>query len=148
MRARYNTQLTPFDGFALMDDALRTFRALREPGAWRAASAWAGGPEARVETTDEGWTLSADLPGVKAEDLQIEAEGEVLRVKAHRTEEAPEGYRALHRERGPLRFERAFTFNKGFDAEGISARLDHGVLTLSVPRRAEPEKRAITVQAG
>lgn len=149
MRSRITpTHLTPFEGLSLMDDALRTFRALRDPGFLRATSAWTGTPDARVETTEEGWTVRADLPGTKPEDLEIEAEGDILRVRVKRTEDVPDGFRALHRERSAIHMERSFTFGRGFDLDRVTAKLEDGVLTVSVPKRPDPERRAIAVTHG
>lgn len=140
---------TAFDGLSLVDDALRTFdRMWRSPALGRSVrSAWVGAPDFEVDTNDEGWILRADLPGVRPEDLEVEAHGDRLLVRAKRALDAPEGYRPVRRERAELAFERSFEFGRGFDADHVSAELKHGTLRIRVPKRAEEKPRAITVQA-
>lgn len=149
MRTRFTTApaFSPFDGRSLMDEALRSFGALSTPGFTRARSAWTGAPEVRLDTDESGWTLRADLPGVRAEDLELEAQGHELRIRARRSDELPEGFRALHRERASIAFERAYEFGRGFDVDGVEARLEHGVLTVTVPRRPDEKPRKITVRS-
>lgn len=140
---------TAFDGLSLVDDALRTFdRMWRNPAFARpVTSAWTGAPEMTVETNDDGWVLRAEVPGLTPDALEIEAHGDRLTVRAKREAPVPEGYRAIHRERGALSFERRFDFGRGFDAENVKAELKHGILTIRVPRRPDEKPRAITVTA-
>lgn len=139
---------TDFDGLAFVDDALRTLdRVWRAPALGRSVrSAWTGAPDFSLETSDEGWTLRAELPGVPPEGLSLEAQGDRLTVRGERKVEAPEGYRALRQERPEASFERSFRFERGFDAENIKAELKDGLLKVSVPRRAEEKPRAIQIE--
>lgn len=133
------------DGLALMDDALRSFGALRN-GAFHRPSAWTAGPQISVNADDDGWTLSADVPGLAAEDLEIEAHDGRLTVRAKRSVEAPEGFRTVRRERSPVTFAQRFELGK-LDAENIEAKLSDGVLTVRVPKAPEAKPRAISVKA-
>ena len=58
----------------------------------------------------------------------------------------PEGYTALHRERRAGRFSRSFALSRELDAGAAEARLEDGVLTLTLPRRVA-SRRSIPVQA-
>src|SRR5579884_2764267 len=78
--------------------------------------------------------LYADVPGVKQEDLDIQVEQDILTIK---------GERKGARFRGA--FERAFALPKQVDVEKIVASLEDGVLTLTLPKRAEAQPRKIKV---
>jgi HSP20 family protein len=58
----------------------------------------------------------------------------------------PEGYRAIRRERTPLKFTRSFKLAKELDLDAVEAKLEHGVLTLSIPRRPETMPRQIEIK--
>lgn len=79
----------------------------------------AGG--ARVEQKDDTWTLSLDVPGVAREQLAIDVDGPVVSIRT--VEGAPRQYRA------------AYEFPAEIDAEATSAKLENGVLTLTVARK-------------
>ena len=85
-------------------------------------------------------------PGVKKEDLEINVEDDVLTVSGARSAKLPEGYTALHRERRAGRFSRSFALSRELDAGAAEARLEDGVLTLTLPRRVA-SRRSIPVQA-
>lgn len=76
---------------------------------------------ARVEQKDDAWTLSLDVPGVSREQLAIDVDGTVVSVKT--VEGAPRQYRA------------AYEFPAEIDAEATSAKLENGVLTLTVGKK-------------
>lgn len=153
MRTRMINGLTPalthgLDGFGLFDDAFRALdRAFRAPTAARNLGSALAGPEIGVEKTESGWRLRADMPGLRPEDLEVEAHGDHLTIRAQRAVEVPEGFEALHRERGSLRFERSFQMRDGIDAEGVTAKLSEGVLTIEVPKPAAKQPRSIQVSA-
>lgn len=75
----------------------------------------------KVEQTEEAWTVSLDVPGVSREQLTIDVDGAVVRVAT--VQDAPRQYRA------------AYELPAEIDAEATSARLDNGVLTLTLGRK-------------
>lgn len=107
----------------------------------------------KVDVREEAdrYVLEADIPGVKKEDLKVEAHDGVLTIDASydaRTEtKDTEGDRYIYRERRTGSFSRAFNID-GIDEDGITAKFDNGVLTLDLPKRAQPvpERRAIEIQ--
>ncbi len=101
----------------------------------------------RVQETDEAFSLKTALPGVSPEDLSIEVSDGRLKLSAARPSDAPEGYRAVRRERGKLSFERSVKFGPKVDPEGIEASFENGILTVTLPKRAEQKPRQITVSA-
>ncbi len=96
-------------------------------------------PAFRVRETAEAYRVRADLPGVPLENLEVEAHGQVLRVKARRAD-AGEGVVA--------RYEQTLTLPQDIDAGAIEARLLDGVLDLTIPKPEQVRPRRVTVTAG
>lgn len=89
------------------------------------------------ENADQnGYTLTLDLPGFKREEVTLEVDHHnVLTVKASRS-----GRRSQKET-----LERSITLGDDVNADAISAKLEHGVLTVTVPRRDTPKARQIQV---
>lgn len=103
-------------------------------------------PAVDIEETDEAFVLHAEVPGMKAEEIQVDVEGGVLRLHGERKLERDEeknGYRRIERSFGS--FERAFSLPDTVDTDHIEAKLDAGVLALTLPKRA-PESNVKKVQ--
>lgn len=99
----------------------------------------------RMETyrKDNDYVLRFDLPGVNPNDVQVQAEGNVLSISGERkSEEKKEGYQ----ETFYGKFERTVTLPQGIEADKIAARYEHGVLEIHVPLPAQLAGRKIPVQ--
>ena len=99
----------------------------------------------RMETyrKDNEFVLRFDLPGVNPNDVQVQAEGNVLSISGERkSEEKREGYQ----ETSYGKFERTVTLPQGIEADKIAARYEHGVLEIHVPLTAQLAGRKIPVQ--
>jgi HSP20 family molecular chaperone IbpA len=95
-------------------------------------------PRADILTDDSSVTILVDLPGIRPGDLRVQLERGVLFLDA--TERTSEGeVRARHR--------RAIALQRQVDPDGIRATLEHGVLTLELPRNAVDRPRTIPVVA-
>jgi HSP20 family molecular chaperone IbpA len=117
------------------------------PGSYDHQHADVAVPAADVVDDGESFRIVVDMPGVTREGLEIELEKEMLRVRGKRP--APESDKLLVNGRCAHRdFERAFTLGKDVDREGIKARLENGVLTINLPRRAEVKAQRIEVEVG
>lgn len=104
-------------------------------------------PAFEVKESKEGYLFKADVPGIKADDLDITANGSRLTVSGHRElekEDKQETYYAFERSYGS--FSRSFTLPDGCDLEQVKADLRDGVLTLLVPRRPEVQPRKISLR--
>jgi HSP20 family protein len=103
----------------------------------------------RIELFDEGNQLvvRAEVPGLSEEDLKISVDQGVLTIAGERHVAPPEGYSAHRQERGSYRFSRSFTLPRKVDAEKTTAKLAHGVLSLTLPKAAEEQPRQIPVSA-
>jgi HSP20 family protein len=100
-------------------------------------------PNVDLREEDDRYLVQAELPGMAKEDVTIETDGDLLRMTAQRdqeSEEKREGY--LRRERGSLRFHRQIRLPENVDRERIRAKLENGVLEISLPKMtAEAENR-------
>lgn len=103
-------------------------------------------PPVEVHEDASGITLHADLPGVAKEGLNLQVEADSLIIDADITLELPAGTQASHAEVKLPRYRRVFTLSKELDADGISAELRQGVLTLRIPKAAHAQPRRIEVQ--
>lgn len=103
------------------------------------------GVAVRLRETDEAWLVELRVPGVKAEDLQVEATADAVTVKGVRHDQAPEGLTALHRERSQGTFARTFTFPTRVQPEAVRADLREGLLTVALPKAQAPGARRVPV---
>jgi HSP20 family protein len=103
-------------------------------------------PPVDVHEDASGITLHADLPGVAKEGLNLQVEADSLIIDAEITLELPAGTQASHAEVKQPRYRRVFTLSQALDADGISAELRQGVLTLRIPIAAHARPRRIEVQ--
>ena len=94
--------------------------------------------------------IMAELPGVKADDVKISLENNVLTIRGEKRQAAEEKTDQVHRyERYYGVFERSFAVPSTVDAEHIKASYDLGVLTVRLPKleRAKPRQIEVKVEA-
>jgi HSP20 family protein len=104
-------------------------------------------PSLDVSETDNGYKVVLDLPGVAKDDVKITIDGRHVSVAAQvqREETKKEGERVIYRERASSSFARSFTLPEEVDQEGSQAKLDKGVLTLSLARKRVLAARQLSV---
>jgi HSP20 family protein len=103
-------------------------------------------PAFEVKETNDAFVLRADLPGVADKDLDISLHNNVLTVSGSRSaEERKEGETYALYERQYGSFSRGFSLPDTADGEKIDAKLDAGVLTLTIGKRIEAKPRKISV---
>lgn len=105
-------------------------------------------PAVDVQEDNEAVTLSAELPGVKRDDIEIQVDGNVLTLRGERKFESEqvEGRRFHRIERSYGTFSRQFQLSTNLDATQIDAQLVDGVLTVRVPKKQEQKPRKIEVR--
>lgn len=130
-------------GDPLLDTVLDAFGWRSQPLA-RSARA----PVASVRTESDHFALTVELPGVRPEDIELDATREAITIKARRELERPEGFRPLRRERQSWRVQRSLSFPHAIDPEGVEAQVQDGVLSIRVPRAAEATPRRVPVSRG
>ena len=96
--------------------------------------------------TEDAFVLSAYLPGVSPENVEITFEGEELTIRGA-FQPQPENVEFLRRELYHGAFERRLTFNVPVNVDGIEATYEMGVLTLRVPKAEAIKPKQIKVQA-
>jgi HSP20 family protein len=92
----------------------------------------------------EGYTLQIEMPGVNKEGLEISVENNELTIVGRRSLPTVEGT-LIHRESRPNDFRRTFELDPSINTEKISARMDQGVVTLTLPKAEQVKPRKITV---
>lgn len=99
-----------------------------------------------VETAD-GYTVRADLPGVKKDDLSVHVEDNTLIIEAESRDESveKEGGKVIKRERCIGKYRRALHINDAVDEGAIRAQYHDGVLTVQLPRATKAESKKIAV---
>ncbi|HEX3478815.1 MAG TPA: Hsp20/alpha crystallin family protein [Kofleriaceae bacterium] len=111
----------------------------------RQASAFV--PAFEVKETNEAFILKGDLPGVAETDLDIAVHNYVLTVSGSRqSEERKEGESFALYERQYGSFSRSFSLPDTADGERVEAKLDAGVLTLTIWKKAEAKPRKIALR--
>jgi len=132
--------------FSDMNDTLRLFDAFDRRFA-NAVDNRSSRGDGFAKLTDGGeeLVLTADLPGVKPEDLDISLEANVLTVRAERKQAKPEGFDLVRSERGQLRFARQIELPVRIDPDGVIAKLENGVLNIHLPKASEAKPRRIPV---
>jgi HSP20 family protein len=99
-----------------------------------------------VEDKD-GYTVKASVPGVKPEELDINIENNVVTIRAVRKAEDNKDENTVHwQERYSGKLERCFTLPVEVDAEKAKAEMEHGVLTLSLPKAETVKPKTIQVK--
>ena len=109
-------------------------------------SRWA--PAVDIREEPDRYLLHADIPGVKAEDIEISMENGILTIRGERRHEMEESAQGVHRrERQQGVFMRRFTLPDTIDAEAIEATSREGVLEVSLPKSATQQPRKIEVRS-
>lgn len=105
-------------------------------------------PAVDVHEEKDAFVLTADLPGVKPEDIEVTAEKGVLTLRGERKSERREdavGYERIERVTGS--FVRRFTLPDNVQGDDIKAKFTHGVLSVSIPKKPEVAPKRVTVEA-
>ena len=103
-------------------------------------------PLVDVHETEEEYLVKVDLPGVKADDVNVEVNDNVLTISAARA--ADETGQAQLAERPYGSFVRTLTLPQGVDSDSIEAGYQDGVLELRIPKPAEQKPKKITIGGG
>ena len=105
-------------------------------------------PVADLAVSESDLVLTLDLPGVTAEDLTIEVQGNELVVRGERQRPPVEGVAYAYAQRPFGAFEHRIELPNGVDADGITASMEHGVLSLIVPKPESVKPKRIAIGAG
>jgi HSP20 family protein len=107
-------------------------------------------PRLKVDVSERNgaYLVTADLPGVKKEDIQVAIDGAQVTLSAEvkREKEVVEGDRVLHTERSFGKVSRSFSLPQELDEAKAEAKFRDGVLELTLPKKAAAARKAITIQ--
>ena len=140
MLTRYFTQDPFADFFRLQDQRLTRGAPRREEGGRFV-------PAVDVYEDEDALVFDMELPGLKAEDVDISLEKNVLTVTGERKlvrDDKGEGY--SHTERRWGRFERSFRLADTVDTSAAEAEMSDGVLSVRLLKKAEEKPRKITIK--
>ena len=142
------TRITATDPFAMAQELLGW-----DPGrAWPVArnnKELVFAPQVDVRENADAYVIQADMPGVRDDDIDVHLEDGRLTISGARHELKEHDDDTLHiAERRYGTFTRTFVLPREADTEHIEAKLDSGVLTVTVPKRADAKPRKIAIKSG
>lgn len=104
-------------------------------------------PSVNVLEKKDSIEITADLPGLKAEDVEVTVEEGVLTIRGERSfEEAKDGETYHRIERSYGLFERTFSLPNSVDPTKIEARFKDGEMAIILPRREESKPRSVKIK--
>jgi HSP20 family protein len=128
-----------------MSDRLN--RLFSDPGQGQHSRPSMWTPAVNVEETKEELKLTAELPGMDIDDIEIEVENNLLSLRGEKKEEEEIENRKFHVwERTYGSFERTFTLPRTVKAEEISAHFRDGILHVQMPKAPEAKSRKIAIR--
>lgn len=102
-------------------------------------------PHVEIVETSEAVVLSAEMPGVRKEDLDVNIDGGELTIKGKRGS-TNSGLKLVRGESDKADFLRVFTLGEALDTSNVNAKLDSGILTLTLHKKPEILPRKIEVE--
>ena len=117
------------------------------PAAGKAASAGIA-PRVNVTESEKAYVVEAELPGVVKENVKISVDGKhvTLEAEVKREVERKEGETVVFAERSVQKFARSFNLSAEVDDERTVAKLENGILTLTLPKKEALRPKQIQVQ--
>ncbi|HET9336824.1 MAG TPA: Hsp20/alpha crystallin family protein [Sphingomicrobium sp.] len=105
-------------------------------------------PRVDVCPTDDGWEITAELPGVEDDDIDLRLDGDLLTISGEKRDQRKDDQNRLV-ERSYGSFTRSFQLPFTPDPDKVTASSDKGILTIKVPKGAEQERsRRISISGG
>jgi len=101
-------------------------------------------PEVNIFEEKDGYTLEAEMPGVNKDGLEVLLEANELTIVGHRHRALVEG-ELIFRESQTADYRRVFELDPAIDTSRIVARMNQGVLTLTLPKSEQVKPRKIAV---
>jgi len=102
-------------------------------------------PEVNIFETGDGYIVEAEMPGVSKEGLNITVEANELTIEGHRISQQPEG-EPLFRESRHADYRRVFEIDPAIDTTKVTARIEQGVVTVTLPKSERVKPRKISVE--
>ena len=129
----------------LFDEAFRGWPLTAQEDGGSLVGQWI--PPVDVVEDKDTVQITAELPGVRPDDVKISLENNLLTIRGEKRQVAEETTDRVHRyERNYGAFERSFTVPSTLDADHIQASYDMGVLTVRLPKAEKAKPRQIEVK--
>lgn len=139
------TRYDPFNLDNVFDDFFKGFvvRPMRGEGVPKVSDI-----KIDVSENDKGYTVKADIPGVKKEDIHVAIDGNMVSISAEVKQESEqkEGDKVIHSERYFGRVSRSFSLGSELDEGASQAKYADGVLELILAKKTAPAARKLTIQ--
>jgi HSP20 family protein len=143
-----NMAIARYEPWSLLNQLHKELDRVRESGNGEGSAAtaeWA--PAVDIKEEADKFILLADLPGVKPDEIDVSMEEGVLTIRGEKRTEAKtekEGYKRVERTYGS--FYRRFSLPDTANSDAISAKTNHGVLEIVIPKReaVQPKKISVT----
>jgi HSP20 family protein len=106
-------------------------------------------PDVDIYEAGDAYHIEADLPGCEEKDIEITVDSGILTIQSKKdaeTEKQDDGKNYIIRERQYAVFSRAFKLPDNADTDSITASFKNGQLTLDIKKRAEAQKRVISIK--
>jgi HSP20 family protein len=136
------------DQFGRMVESMfgEMFGPLARGATWAAEGMAA--PRLDVTENEQAFEVQAELPGVKKEDVKVAIDGQRVTIEAEcqQANEQRQGEQVVYSERSARKYQRSFTLPSEVDDGNAAARLEDGVLMLTLPKRAGGAARRLTIQ--
>jgi HSP20 family protein len=140
------TRYDPFND--LVDDIFKGF--LVRPVAYEGGGRGDALPRVKVDVAEKNgaYKVTAELPGVKKEDIQVSIDGSQVALSAEvkQEKEASQDERVLHTERVFGKVTRSFTLPQEVDETKAEAKFRDGVLELTLPKKQAAARKQISIQ--
>ena len=140
------TRYDPFND--LVDDFFKGF--LVRPVAYEGGRSTDGLARMKVDVAEKNgaYTVTAELPGVKKDEIQVSIDGAQVTLSAEikREKEVPQDERVLHTERTFGKVTRSFSLPQEVDEAKAEAKYRDGVLELTLPKKAAATRKPILIQ--
>jgi HSP20 family protein len=101
-------------------------------------------PEVNIFETKDGYVLEADMPGVNKQGLEITLQDNEITIVGHRATDQVPG-QPIFRERRQADYRRVFQLDPAIDGAKITAKMNQGILTLTLPKSEKVKPRKIRV---
>jgi HSP20 family protein len=142
---RQDDQTTRWEPFEEVERMRTEFaRLLEGSGAFASVPGIAFIPPADVEETDDAYIIELEVPGIPREDIEVQISGGRLIVSGERKEKERVGL-LRKRTRRVGRFQYEIQLPSDVDGQNVSAHLEHGELTIRVPKSSGDRPRRISV---
>jgi HSP20 family protein len=105
-------------------------------------------PRLDVSEHEKAFEVQAELPGVKKEDVKVSIDGQRVTIEGEcqQANEQRQGEQLVYSERSTRRYQRSFTLPSEVDDAGAEAKLENGILMLTLPKKQGGAAKRLTIQ--